>query len=231
VLFYQPQDGYRFNSDSIFLYDFIHSFSPSGSVLDVGCGVGVIGLLLARDFKVEPTLVDKQGVMTEYARKNARINGIEADVQLCDFLDYENSGRFDSIVSNPPFYHEDVIQSEDPHLHTCRYNTHLPPRPFFEKVKRLLKPRGHLFFCYDASQVAQIIPALQSASLTVEHMRFVHPRAHKPAKLVMVHARRDSRAKTVILPPLIPFEEEGYGPEALQIFKKARTHTIKCQID
>ncbi|BBG65710.1 hypothetical protein NNO_1007 [Hydrogenimonas sp.] len=47
----------------------------------------------------------------------------------------------------------------------------------------------------------------------------------------MIHARRDSRAKTVTLAPLIPFEDEGYGSEAREIFKNARTHTIKCQID
>ncbi len=231
MLFYQPQNGYRFNSDSIFLYDFIRSFSPAGRLLDVGCGVGVIGLLLARDFGLRPVLVEKQKMMAEFARKNAEINGIEAKVQVCDFLDYESDDNFDFIVSNPPFYHEDVIQSEDPHLHACRYNTHLPPKPFFAKAKRLLKPRGDLFFCYDASQIAQITGALEDASLTVEHIRFVHPRAQRAAKLVMIHARRDSRAKTVVMAPLIPFEGESYGEEAAGIFKNARTHTIKCQID
>ncbi|BBG65709.1 tRNA (adenine37-N(6))-methyltransferase TrmN6 [Hydrogenimonas sp.] len=145
MLFYQPLDGYRFNSDSIFLYDFIRSFSPSGELLDVGCGVGVIGLLLARDFNLRPTLVDKQRLMVSYARKNAEINGIEAEVVLGDFLEFESPERFDFVVSNPPFYHEDVIKSEDLHIHACRYNSHLPPKPFFAKVKRLLKPRGRFF--------------------------------------------------------------------------------------
>ncbi|WP_456401792.1 tRNA1(Val) (adenine(37)-N6)-methyltransferase [Hydrogenimonas sp.] len=231
MLFYQPQSGYRFNSDSIFLYDFIRSFSPRGDLLDVGCGVGVIGLLLARDFDLRPTLVEKQPVMAAYAERNARVNGIDAKIERCDFLDYTSENRFDFIVSNPPFYHEAVIQSEDPHLHACRYNTHLPPAPFFSKVKRLLKRRGHFLFCYDASQIGDILCALGEAALTVEHLRFVHPRPQRPAKLVMVHARSDSRAKTVVLNPLVPFGEDGYGPEARQIFKNARTHTIKCRID
>ncbi len=231
MLFYQPENGYRFNSDSIFLYDFIRSFSPKGDLLDVGCGVGVIGLLLARDFGLRPTLVEKQPLMAAYARRNAEVNGIEAKVEVCDFLDYRAGNRFDFVVSNPPFYHEDVIQSEDPHLHACRYNLHLPPAPFFSKVGELLKPRGHFLFCYDASQIGDILRSLVDAALTVEHLRFVHPRARKPAKLVMVHARSGSRAKTVVLNPLVPFGDDGYGPEARRIFKEARTHTIKCQID
>ncbi len=231
MLFYQPLNGYRFNSDSIFLYDFICSFSPGGNLLDAGCGVGVIGLLLARDFGLKPILVEKQRIMAEFARKNAKVNGIEAKIEVCDFLDYENGLRFDYIVSNPPFYHEGVIQSEDPHIHACRYNSHLPPEAFFKKVKQLLKPRGRFLFCYDASQVTDIVYLLKRYSLTVEHLRFVHPKAEKAAKLVMVHARSGSKAKTTVLAPLVPFEKEGYSLEAQQIFKKARTHTIKCQIE
>ncbi len=200
-------------------------------MLDVGCGVGVIGLLLARDFDLQTILVEKQKMMADFARKNAEINRIEAQVLLCDFLDYESDGNFDLIVSNPPFYHDGVIKSEDPHIHACRYNSHLPPELFFAKAKRLLKPRGDLFFCYDASQVAELVGLLEGISFTVEHIRFVHPRASRPAKLVMIHARRDSRAKTVVMPPMIPFDDDGYSKEAKEIFKKARTHTIKCQID
>ncbi len=231
MLFYQPLSGYRFNSDSIFLYDFIGSFSPSGEMLDVGCGVGVIGLLLARDFDLKATLVEKQPMMVSYAKKNAEINKIDADIHLADFLEFESEKRFDCIVSNPPFYHEGVIKSEDPHLHACRYNSHLPPKPFFAKAKRLLKPRGHLYFCYDASQIGEISTALSDASLTVEHMRFVHPKRERGAKLVMIHARSGSKAKCSVLPPLIPFEADGYAEAAKEIFKNARTHTIKCQID
>jgi len=51
MLLYQPESGYCYNSDSIFLYDFIDSFKPKGRVLDVGAGCGVLGLLVARDNK------------------------------------------------------------------------------------------------------------------------------------------------------------------------------------
>jgi len=231
VLFYQPEIGYRFNSDSIFLYDFASSFSPRGRVLDVGSGVGVVSLLLARDFSLTPTLVEKQEMMAAYARKNAEVNRIEADVRVCDFLEFDTKERFDFIVSNPPFYHDNVIKSEDRHLSICRYNTHLPPEPFFKKVGELLSRRGHFIFCYDASQVSEILNLLQNSRLTVEHLRFVHPKITRAAKLVMVHARKDSKAKTATLPPLVPFDGDEYTEEAKEIFKKARTHTIKCLID
>ena len=49
MLLYQPESGYCYNSDSMFLYDFVSSFKPKGEVLDVGAGCGIVGLLVARD--------------------------------------------------------------------------------------------------------------------------------------------------------------------------------------
>ncbi|WP_456452402.1 tRNA1(Val) (adenine(37)-N6)-methyltransferase [Hydrogenimonas sp.] len=230
MLFYQPEDGYCFNSDSIFLYDFIASFRPKGDLLDVGSGVGVIGLLLARDFPVRLTMVEKQTKMAQLARKNAEINGIEAEVIECDFLDYEPSRQFDMIVSNPPFYHPEVVQSEDAHINACRYNTHLPILPFFRQAKRLLKPRGRFIFCYDASQIAELLGALNEVKLRAEDILFVHPKKDRPAKLVMVQARNQSKARTKVHAPFIVFEGDDYGERAMEIFKKARTHTLKCRI-
>ncbi|WP_457595837.1 tRNA1(Val) (adenine(37)-N6)-methyltransferase [Hydrogenimonas sp.] len=230
MLFYQPDGGYCFNSDSIFLYDFIAQARPKGRLLDVGGGVGVIGLLLARDFDVAPTLVEKQPLMAELAERNAKINGIEAKVVRSDFLDFDDEVQYDFIISNPPFYHPDVIQSQNAHLNACRYNIHLPIGPFFKKVKRLIAPRGHFVFCYDASQVAELLSQLMAVGLRPERMRFVHPKRERPAKLVMIHARNQSRARCRVEPPFIVFDGDDYGPEATAIFEKARTHTIKCKI-
>ena len=230
MLFYQPEKGYRFNSDSIFLYDFAARFKPRGELLDVGSGVGVIGLLLARDFPVRATLVEKQPAMAELARRNAYANGIDAKIVESDFLAYESPHQFDLIVSNPPFYHAEVVQSEDETINACRYNIHLPPGPFFEKVKSLIAPRGRFVFCYDASQVADVLRELERVRLRVEDLRFVHPKRDRNAKLMMVHARNNSRARTRVLPPFIVYDGDTYGPEAMEIFKKARTHTVKCTI-
>ena len=230
MLFYQPEDGYCFNSDSIFLYDFAARFRPRGRVLDVGCGVGVIGLLLARDFGLSLQMVEKQEKMARYAEINARVNGIDAQLYRGDFLDFDPGVQYDMIVSNPPFYPPEVIQSEDAHLHACRYNTHLPVAPFFRQVKRLIAPRGRFVFCYDASQTQVLLDELATVGLRAEDLRFVHPNIDRPAKLVLIHARNQSRARNRIHPPFVVFEGEAYGKEALTIFEKARTHTIKCKI-
>ena len=89
MFLYQPTKGYIYNSDSIFLYDFISSFRPKGELLDVGCGVGIISLLLTRDFNIRSSIIDKQKNMLQYAKNNYKINSLEADSYLGDFIDMD----------------------------------------------------------------------------------------------------------------------------------------------
>ena len=231
MLFYQPDSGYRYNSDSLFLYDFISSFNPRGRMLDVGAGSGVVGLLVARDHpRVELSAVEKQDVFTFLATKNAEVNQIPYTLHQTDFLDFEDEKGFDYIVSNPPFYHEGASRSEDEMIHTARYNVHLPIQAFVSKAAGLLKPQGHFVFCYDAQQFGLLCAALDNASLRVVDVQFVHSKRDRKASIVMVHARKNSRSLMKVWAPFFAFEGDAYSTEAAAIYAKARTHTLRCQI-
>ena len=228
MFLYQPTKGYAYNSDSIFLYQFIKRFTPQGNLLDVGCGVGIISLLLSRDFSLETTIIDKQKIMLQYAKNNYQLNGLESQSYEDDFLLWGETMQFDTIVSNPPFYDSCVTQSENTHLNMARYAHHLPIDDFVKKVKRHLKPRGRFIFCYDAKQVDRLLFALIANKINPEVMRFVHAKEERASKLVMISARANSRAMMTILPPLIVFDGEShYRDEAKEAFEMAKTHSIK----
>ncbi len=228
---YQPESGYCYNSDSLFLYDFISGFDPKGKVLDVGAGCGVVGLLVARDFpKVELEAVEKQPAFAAYAIKNAKANGIDYKLYQMDFLEMEERQKYDYIVSNPPFYHDGVQKSNNEMLFNARYNINLPIEDFFKKVSRLLKPASHFIFCYDASQFALVCAELQKVKMRVVDVRFVHPKIEKKASLVLVHARNSSRSMMHVMPPLVAFEGSEFSSEAQRVYKKAGTNSIKCRL-
>ena len=228
MFLYQPKKGYCYNSDSIFLYDFISRFNPKGELLDVGCGVGIISLLLTRDFNIETTIIDKQESMLSYAKYNYALNHLNVDAYREDFQRYEPSKKFDFIVSNPPFYDENVTQSLDEHLNIARYAQHLPIEPFIEKVKKLLKPRGYFIFCYDAKQIDRLLYSLKENKINPEVIRFVHSKVDRESKLVFIGARMNSKSLTKIMPPLVVFDKESnYNEEAMGAFERASTHSIK----
>ena len=229
LFLYQPTSGYCYNSDSIFLYDFIASFKPKGKLLDVGCGVGIISLLLTRDFPVETHIIDKQEKMLAYAGHNFALNSLKAEVYHGDFVhELQTQERFDFIVSNPPFYDPRVTQSEDTHLNIARYAHHLPIEAFIKRVKTFLRPKGWFIFCYDAKQIDLLIHYLKQYGINPEQIRFVHAKVDRESKLVLVAARNNSKSMTKILPPLIVFDDQSnYLPEAMNAFERAGTHSIK----
>lgn len=228
MFLYQPTLGYCYNSDSIFLYQFISKFKPKGKLLDVGCGVGIISLLLSRDFRLETHIIDKQEVMLNYAKHNFRLNNVETEAYLGAFQDFQTSKRFDMIVSNPPFYDTAVMQSENTHLNIARYAQHLPIEDFISKVKSILKPRGYFIFCYDAKQVDILLSVLREKGINPETMQFVHSKIDKESKLVMISARVGSKSMMKILPPYIVLDENNsYTLLAQEAFDKAFTYSIK----
>jgi len=226
---YQPTQGYAYNSDSIFLYNFIRGFHPKGELLDVGCGVGIISLLLSRDFNLSTTIVDKQEIMLKYAKHNYKINNLEAEAYLGDFTKISFIKKYDFIISNPPFYDSNVTQSENEHLNIARYAHHLPIVTFIETVKRLLTPRGRFIFCYDAKQVDRLLHVLIENKINPEVIRFVHSKIDRESKLVMISARMNSKSLMKIMPPFVVFDSKSiYMSEAEEAFKKAGTHSIKA---
>lgn len=231
MLLYQPIEGYCYNSDSLFLYDFISHLKPKGNLLDVGAGSGVLGLLVARDFpSICLEAVEKHPSFASYCEQNARVNKIECKLHECDFLELEGERRFDYIISNPPFYHDGVQRSQDSLLLSARYSLNLPMEPFFGKVAKMLKPNAHFVFCYDPSQFALLCHELAKVKMRVVDVRFVHPKKEKKASLVMIHARNNSKAMMRVLPPLFAFEKELFSEEAQRIYKRAATQSIKCAL-
>jgi len=231
MLLYQPESGYRYNSDSLFLYDFINSFKPKGRVLDVGAGSGIVGLLVARDNKkVSLEAVERQKDFIFYATTNARVNGIEYKMHEGNFLELNDTQKYDFIISNPPFYHEGAQKSKDEMLSIARYNHNLPIASFFKQVSRLLKPHSHFVFCYDATQFGIICAELERVKLRVVDVQFVHSKVDKPASLVLIHARNGSKSMMKVLSPLINFEDDKLSKKAQNIYANAKTQSIKCQI-
>lgn len=231
MLLYQPDSGYCYNSDSLLLYDFVNAFKPKGKVLDVGAGCGIVGLLVARDNpKVELEAVEKQKSFIHFSKTNARVNKIPYKLYETDFLELDEKQKYDYIISNPPFYPSGVQKSQNEMLFNARYNVNLPLEKFFKKVSRLLRPQSHFIFCYDATQFGVVCAALDSVKMRVVDVQFVHPKIDRSASLVLVHARNGSKSMAKIWPPFISFDGDEPSLKMKNIYKKANTQSIKCQI-
>ena len=231
-MLFQMESGYRYNSDSLLLYDFIGSFKPKGKLLDVGCGCGILGLLLKRDFpSLELFLLDIQEQNCALSRANAEQNKLTCkDIVYGDFLETSFAQKFDFIISNPPFYHKGTVKSEEPSLSISRHNSALPFEKFAQKVTKTLSPKGYFIFCYDAKQLDMITHSLIENGLKMEDILLVHTKEEKEASLVLIRARKSSKSLCKIHPPLFMYQNDIISPKVQAIYDKSKTKSLSWPI-
>ena len=232
----QYKTGFRYTSDTMFLWSFALDFVKKGRLLEVGGGSGALGLLLARERALELTIVEIEPRMAHLCSLNATNNNISAKV-ICeefakhsDMVAKNSDERFDYIVSNPPFYSAPAQKSHNDSFLSSRYSDSLPLELFLQQSKKLLKPQGEIIFCYDAREIQAVISEtakLKGAALS--HIRFVHAKADKAAKLALFRIKNSSRSRAEALPPLLVMQGGEYTQEAKDIFQFANCKSVDIE--
>lgn len=75
------------------------------TILDLGCGAGVLGIVLARRYpEARLVLADKDLLAVRYARHNAALNGVAERLQILGSVGMSDvpPGPYDLILSNIP---------------------------------------------------------------------------------------------------------------------------------
>lgn len=94
------KDGLDFGSR--LLLEVIPQEEVGGKILDMGCGYGVLGIILAKLTSSKVDMVDVNRRALHLAKRNAQLNGVSSYVSIFESDCYsEVSGKYSSIVTNP----------------------------------------------------------------------------------------------------------------------------------
>ncbi len=221
----QPLRGYRFSVDAVLLADFVPFSQKKQRIVDLGCGVGVIPLILLQQGKAQGALgVEIQTELAELARRNVELNEVKdrlsilhGDVRrIRDLLPPQSA---DVVTANPPFYpvgsgrdnpsEQKAIARRE---HQCRMVD------VVAAAKYLVTNKGRAFFIYPASRLYELFTVLQTHHLPPRRLRLVYPRMGEDARLALVEAIATRLPELQILPPLFLERSDGeYTEEAAAI--------------
>lgn len=83
----------------------LNAFTPnsiSAPVLDMGCGYGVLGIVISKAFDKEVTMFDVNERAVNLANKNASLNKVNASAIWKSVEEFEADTKFSACVTNPP---------------------------------------------------------------------------------------------------------------------------------
>jgi release factor glutamine methyltransferase len=138
-------------------------------VLDIGVGSGNISLSILKNISnANVVAIDISELALQVAKKNAELNSLQDRIyfKLCNIMNdsLNDLGKFDIIISNPPYVSENDYETLEPELKMYEPKIALTDNSngisFYKKIievsDKILKKPGKLFFELGMGQSMQV---------------------------------------------------------------------------
>jgi len=216
--------GYRFVYDDAlfppgtdtFLLSSLPRLKPGLRVCDLGCGTGLLGLLLLqRQSALTLTGVEIQETAVRLAARAVEENGLTDRFTLChdDLRNVRSrfpSGSFDLVVCNPPYYPpESGRMAEAPSIRTARSEISCTLEDVCAAAAYLLRWGGSVALVHKPERLTDLLCTLRSHAMEPKRLRFVCRDGVSAPSLVLVEARRGGKPGLTVEAPLILQNPDG----------------------
>ena len=204
LLLEQPDGLYKFSSDAVALGNYVQC-GPADTVIDVGCGTGVLTLLIADNHHPRQIIsVDINPAATAQLSKNLTLNHqrltptqftvLTADArQLHTELHNQVA---DIIVCNPPYFTTGK-KSPNANKNMARHDDTLSLNELAQLCTRNVKYGGIVYFCYPANQIAKAISIFENENFRIKEIKLLSN--HKGVYLAIFKAKKGGGHHTTVL--------------------------------
>jgi tRNA1(Val) A37 N6-methylase TrmN6 len=215
LMLLQPKRGHRVGTDAALLV--AGAGMPEGRVVDVGAGVGAVGLALAERVPLASAdLVELDPELAQLAESNAAHNGLQARTRILR-LDVLSSrerreagladASADCVVTNPPFFDARAVRaSPDEGKARARVLAGAEARAtladWIQASLAILAPGGRFVMIHRPDALALILAAIGSR-LGALALLPVHPVANASAHRLLVSGVKGSKAPLRLAPALV----------------------------
>jgi len=207
-----------------FLLSSMPRLKPGLRVCDLGCGTGLVALLLLqRQRSLTVTGLDIQPEAVRLGRLAAAENGLtdQLSFRLEDLRETAlPSGSFDLAVCNPPYFPPSsgpLPKGEA--RRTARTEASCTLEDVCRTAARLLRWGGSLCLVHKPERLTDLLCAARQNGLEPKRLRLAAVRPEKAPSLILLEARRGGRPGLAVQPPLILENPDGSPtPELNRIY-------------
>ncbi|MCR5224774.1 MAG: methyltransferase [Alphaproteobacteria bacterium] len=212
----QPKNGYRVAIDPILLAACVH-VKPNQKILDAGCGVGAISLILKnKEPSAQITAIDLDEEMCRLCKQNAELNSCDINVINCNVEDvraFTQREDFDQIVTNPPFFKKEASRISGK-KQLANFETIELGKWITFCIKKL-KNGGIFSIVHNASRTGDI---LQSVMPSLGDITIVpiYSKLDTDAKRVIVTGKKGRKSDMKIAHGIVVHEDDGSYTDAMK---------------
>lgn len=219
--FIQSPDAFPLSTDSVLLAYFTDT-SHAKRILDLGCGAGVLTVLLSEK---APSAVccgiELLPESAELCRKNMAANGHDpAEILTGDIREHRKlykAGSFDLVVSNPPYFAaRSGYTAPDRRRASARDERNCSLSELCQAAGYLLKWGGLFTLVHRPERLSELFCCLTAHGMEPKRLRTVQHKAQSAPNLVLVEAKRGAKPGLSILPPLILANDDGTDTEEVR---------------
>ena len=192
--------GLKVGTDGVLIGAWADLPAGCSSALDIGAGTGLISLMMAqRCPEITITAVEIDREAAEQCMENVRQSPFDGRISTvnADFSVYSSEdavkGRFDVIVSNPPFFILDHgIGSRDAATNKAKHTDMLSFSQLLDGVALLLTEQGRFSVIIPYEAALSFIAAAAERGLFLSRRCDVRDSSSRPYKRVMLTFRRET---------------------------------------
>lgn len=209
----QKKDGLRFGTDALLLSAFVRE-QKHARAADLGCGTGIISLLLlAKDKCKSIHAVDVQRDFSVLAGRNAELNRFEdrmtavcADVR--ELSANMLGGELDYVVCNPPYMLSGAGKANlSDAKNIARHEIFGGISDFAAAAAKILKFGGLFYLVYRPDRMCDLIFSLRENSLEPKRITMVYPDTASIPSMMLVEAKLGGAPGCILTRPLIVYRE------------------------
>lgn len=215
LILHEYKDGLLFGTDALLVAKFVNGGTRK-KVVDLGCGSGVIGLLLLSEKKANHIFgVEIQEKYSKLASYNAEINDFKENFtaincNLNDIKDHFDCGYADIVVSNPPYMKNNYGKkniSEEKSI--ARHEIFCTIDDVCKAASWCLKSGGDFYLVHRPERISSILYSMKKYSIEPKKLLPVSSNYNDPPSLILISGKKDASEGLIFYPTLCLFSDDN----------------------